>query len=123
LIITLLSHEKNIGVLALTDYILEKLGKDNCAVVGSNYLVEDKSYLIALVENYSSQNKNVIIKYVVPKEKFSNQDINFPKNIEEKSDLILRVPKFVEELKRPLEVKVYKGQGNPFLSTINEYYK
>jgi hypothetical protein len=61
LIITLLSHEKNIGVLALTDYILEKLGKDNCAVVGSNYLVEDKSSLIALVENYSSQNKNVII--------------------------------------------------------------
>lgn len=122
MIIALLAHEKNLGILPLTDYILEKLGKDNCAVLGSNYLTKDTDKLLSLVEKFSNDNKNIIIKYIYPKQKFSNQEIVIPEFIKEKSDLIIRVPKFSEEMLNPVPLEIFKGEGNPFILTIRNYY-
>jgi hypothetical protein len=122
LIITLIAHEKNLGLLPLTDYILEKLGKENCAVFGANYLTSDISPVEKLVEEYSSSCKNIILKYVIPKQKFSNQDIKFPDYFRDRSDIVLRVPKFFEEMMNPVPLEVLKGQDNPFLITIGKYY-
>lgn len=122
MIISLVAHEKNLGILPLTDYILEKLGKDNCAVLGANYLAKDYSKILDLIEEFGKHNKNIIIKYIFPKQKFSNQDIVFPDFIKEKSDLILRVPKFSEEMMSPVPLQIFKGEDNPFIVTIRNYY-
>jgi hypothetical protein len=122
MIITLVANEKNLGILTLTDFILETLGKNNCAVVGTNYLVSDIKPILEKINFFSKDNKNVIIKYVVPKIKFSNQEIKYPKEFDNLSDIIMRVPKFVEELQKPTNLEVYKGLDNPFLETIKKFY-
>jgi hypothetical protein len=122
LVITLLSHEKNLGIFPLTDYIVEKLGKDNCVVLGSNYLIKDNKSVVDLINESLNNNKNIIIKYIIPKQKFSNQAIDYPSIFEEKSDLVLRVPKFMEEMMKPVPLEILKGQDNPFILTIGKYY-
>jgi hypothetical protein len=122
MVITLIAHEKNLGLLTLTDYILENLGKNNCAVVGSNYLVSNIDPILQKIDLFSKDNKSVIIKYVVPKMKFSNQEINYPKELNHLSDIVLRVPKFTEELQKPTNIEVYKGLDNPFLDKIKNFY-
>ena len=122
MVITLLSHEKNLGIFPLTDYIVEKLGKDNCVVLGSNYLIKDNKSVIDLINESLNNNKNIIIKYIIPKQKFSNQAIDYPSIFEEKSDLVLRVPKFMEEMMKPVPLEILKGQDNPFILTIGKYY-
>jgi hypothetical protein len=122
LVITLLSHEKNLGIFPLTDYIIEKLGKDNCVVLGSNYLIKDNKSVVDLINESLNNNKNIIIKYIIPKQKFSNQAIDYPSIFEEKSDLVLRVPKFMEEMMKPVPLEILKGQDNPFILTIGKYY-
>lgn len=122
MVITLLAHEKNLGIFPLTDYIVEKLGKDNCVVLGSNYLIKDNKSVIDLINESLNNNKNIIIKYIIPKQKFSNQAIDYPSIFEEKSDLVLRVPKFMEEMMKPVPLEILKGQDNPFILTIGKYY-
>lgn len=122
MVITLLSHEKNLGIFPLTDYIVEKLGKDNCVVLGSNYLIKDNKSVIDLINESLNNNKNIIIKYIIPKQKFSNQAVDYPSIFEEKSDLVLRVPKFMEEMMKPVPLEILKGQDNPFILTIGKYY-
>ena len=41
MVISLVGHERNLGILTLTDHLLERLGKINCVVVGWNYLIEN----------------------------------------------------------------------------------
>lgn len=123
MIITLVAHEKNLGLLALTDFLLEKLGRDNCIVMGSNYLIIDPKPMMETLEKHSQDNKSVIVKYIIPKQNFSNQDLVYPSELSLRSDLVVRVPKFIEELKRPVALEVLKGEGNPMLEKIREYYK
>ena len=53
MIITLIAHERNLGIMTLTDYLLEKLGRDNCAVVGCNYLVADIAPVLESIKTHS----------------------------------------------------------------------
>lgn len=123
MIITLIAHEKNLGLLTLTDFLLEKLGKNNSSVVGSNYLVQDNDPILKKIKDFQDNNKNVLIKYVVPKTRFSNQYISYPDCFKEISDVVLRVPRFVEEVKKPVNLEVYKGEDNPILKRVKEFYK
>jgi hypothetical protein len=122
MVITLIAHEKNLGLLTLTDFILETLGKNNCAVVGTNYLVSNIDSSLEKISSFSKDNKNVIVKYVVPKIKFSNQEIKYPQEFYNLSDIVLRVPKFVEELQKPVNLEIFKGEDNPLLEKIKNFY-
>lgn len=123
MIITLISAEKNLGLLALTDYLLSILGKDNCAVTGSNYLAPDITPVLTFIDKYTKENKSVIVKYVVPKIKFTNQDIVYPKELKDIGDIVVRVPSLLEELKRPVVLDFYKGETNPLADKVRDYYK
>lgn len=120
--ILLVSSEKNLGLLTLTDFILDKLGKDSCAVLGANYLVSDLSKVLDKIEEHSKDNKNVIIKYVIPLKRFSNQGIKYPQELGDLSDLVLKVPTLLEELDTSKPLEVYKGSDNPFIKNIGNYY-
>ncbi|MDB4330192.1 hypothetical protein N9948_00495 [bacterium] len=123
MIITLIADQKNLGIMTLTDHIIEKLGRDNCAVVGTNYLVKSIKPTLDLIDSFSKSNKSVVVKYVVPKKTFNNQNLDCPKEIDSRSDIILRVPTFMEEIKRPINLEIFKGEENPFIERIREYYK
>jgi len=123
MVICLIGQERNLGLLTLTDYLLNKLGKLNCAVVGWNYLIEDNSPILKKIKEFQNINKNIIIKYVTSKYKFSfNQDIIFPEIIEEISDVIFRVPSYREEISALVPKIFLKGKGNPVEKYFDEFY-
>lgn len=121
MIITLVAQERNLGILTLTDYLIEKLGRVNTCVYGWNYLSTDTTAILEKITE-SSKTKNVIIKYVCPKLKFSNQEITYPKNLESINDLIFRVPSYKEELLPQVPQTFYKGADNFMASRIKQFY-
>ena len=123
MIIALISQEKNLGILTLTDYIQNKLGKSNCSVVGWNYLTTDYKNILDKIKEFSDNNRNVIIKYVVPKIKFSNQEIAYPEELNKISDVIFRVPSYKEEIAPVVPIDLYKGENNPVVECIKEFYR
>lgn len=120
MVITLISYEKNLGVLTLTDYLLEKLGKQSCAVYGWNYLNKNPKNIIDKI-NSAKTHKSVIIKYIVPRPKFSNDVFVIPKELQE-SDLILRVPTYREEIMQNTPLEIFKGEDNPMIEHIKKFY-
>lgn len=122
MIITLIAHERNLGILPLTDFILEKLGKQNCAVVGSNYLNPEIEKINQLKNKFAQENKNVIVKFIIPKEKFSNQNYTYPSDFYNFSDIVFRIPRILEELQNPPSLDIIKGIDNPFIQTLKSYY-
>jgi len=121
MIITLIAHDKNLGVLTLTDYLLDRLGKEHCAVLGSSYLLPNHDKLFEDLKKFSNT-PNIIIKLIVPKDKFSNTDPKYPSELDDLSDYVMRIPKYVEEKLNPVPLKVYKGEENPIFETIKEFY-
>lgn len=121
MIIGLVSQEKNLGILTLTDFLISKLGRVNTCVYGWNYLSSDTTAILEKIKE-SSKTKSVIIKYVCPKLKFSNQEIIYPKNLEDISDVIFRVPTYKEELLPQVPQQFYKGAENYMASRIKEFY-
>ena len=123
MIVCLIGHEKNLGILTLTDFLLEKLGKDNCAVVGWNYLVSNPHTIINKIKDYERNNKSVIIKYVIPRSKFSSSEvITYPESIDDLSDVIFRVPTYREEISAEVPKIFFKGEDNPIKNRIDEFY-
>jgi hypothetical protein len=122
MIITLIAHERNLGILPLTDFIIDRLGKQNCAVIGSNYLNPEVERIIQLKDKFSQENKNVIIKFIIPKEKFSNQNYAYPSDFYNFSDVVFRIPRILEELQNPPVLDIIKGIDNPFVDTLKGYY-
>ena len=121
MIIVLLGQEKNLGILTLTDHLLSKLGKQNTVVVGWNYLVSDyKSFLDKIIDH--SKTKNVIVKYVLPKIKFSNQDIAYPKELKDISDVVFRVPTYLEEIAPTVPINFLKGDTASISGDIRSFY-
>ena len=121
MIITLVSQEKNLGILTLTDFLISKLGHPNTSVYGWNYLAQDSSAILDKIME-ASKTKSVIIKYVCPKMKFSNQEITYPKNLEDISDVMVRVPSYREELLPQVPQIFYKGADNFMATRIKEFY-
>lgn len=123
MIVCLLGHERNLGILTLTDHLLDKLGKQNSVVVGWNYLISDFKSLLEKIKESTKENKNVIIKYVFPKNRFSfNQDVTYPKELEEISDVVFRVPTYREEISATVPKIFLKGKGNPIEKYFDEFY-
>ena len=121
MIITFISQEKNLGILTLTDFILnDVLGKDT-AVIGWNYLHTEYSDLLDRIKKLSLS-KSVIIKYVIPKIKFSNQDFSYPKELLSISDLVFVVPTYREEIAAVTPIKILKGSDNPVVIHIKRFY-
>jgi len=119
--ITFISQEKNLGILTLTDFMLKEiLGKDT-VVVGWNYLYKDYSNLLEQI-NKLSLTKNVIIKYIIPRIRFSNQDFTYPKELADTSDLIFIVPTYREELAADTPIRILKGQDSPIIMHIKQFY-
>ena len=119
MIIGLIGQEKNIGILTLTEYISKKLG--NYTILGLNYLVKDHSSIFAKIDDYKN-NHNVIIKYVVPRLRFSNQEIVYPEQLNDVCDIVFRIPSYLEEISAQPTLIFYKGVGNEFSKTIREFY-
>ena len=123
MIISLIGQEKNLGLLTLTDYLIDKLGKNNIGVVGWNYLVSDYSTILESIDSYGKNNKSVIIKYAMPRIKFSNQAVEYPKEINTLSDVVFRVPSYKEELMPTVPLTFFKGEDNPIVKHIKDFYK
>lgn len=121
MIISLIAQEKNLGILTLTDFLISKLGQGNISVFGWNYLTLDTSLLLEKIKE-SSKTKSIIIKYLCPKIKFSNQELTFPKSLLEISDLVFRVPSYKEELLPQVPLNFYKGSDNYMASRFKEFY-
>jgi len=121
MIITLVSQEKNLGILTLTDCLRSKLGKANTVITGWNYLINDYKTILEKIEELKP-NKNIIIKYVIPKIRFSNQEVVYPKELENISDVIFKVPTYKEELAPSPILVFYKGGEIPFTSNIRDFY-
>lgn len=122
MIITLVSQEKNLGILTLTDFLISKLGVSNTCVYGLNYLSLDDSLLLEKIAE-SSKSKSVILKYLCPKLKFSNQELTYPKKLDSFSDVVFRVPSYKEELLPQVPLMFYKGAENFMAGRIQEFYK
>ena len=52
MILALIAHERNLGLLTITDYLLDILGKDNCAVVGINYLQDNIDPILKKIDTF-----------------------------------------------------------------------
>jgi len=123
MIISLIGHERNLGILTLTDHLIDKLGKVNCVVVGWNYLMSDPEPIVKKIKTATQNNKSVIVKYVIPRNKFSsNQVITYPEVLSELSDVIFRVPTYREEISAKVPKIYFKGEGNPIEKHFNEFY-
>ena len=122
MIFTLVCYEKNLGILPLTDFLLKELEREKTGIVGWNYLVEDYSKLIEKLKEESKE-RNIIVKYIVPKIKFSNQEITYPEALKELSDFIFKVPTYREEIAKEVPLIYYKGDLNaPIVDKIKKYY-
>ena len=122
MIITLLGYERNLGIVTLTDHLLANLSREHTAVLGWNYLVVDYKPILDKVTEFSKGGKNVILKYVLPKVKFTNQGISYPKEIDEVSDLVFLVPTYREELAPQVPIRFFKGEEKPICQVIKKYY-
>lgn len=123
MIICLIGHERNLGILTLTDHLLDKLGKSNSVVVGWNYLTTNTTPFLEKINEAKNNNKNIIIKYVVPKNRFSfNQDIVYPDTLKDISDVVFKVPSYREEISAVVPKVFFKGKGNPMEVYFNEFY-
>lgn len=122
MIITLLGVERNLGIITLTDHLLINLSKANTAVLGWNFLVQDYKPILDKMTAFKQEGKNVILKYVLPKIKFNNQGISYPKEIDEISDVVFLVPTYREEIAPQVPLKFYKGEDNPIFEVIKKYY-
>jgi len=119
--ISLIGHERNIGILTLTDYLNDKLGKNINVIMGSNYLNFNEEFIKEKINEIKKP--NIIFKYLIPRNSFSfNQDINYPKIINEWSDVIFRVPTYKEEISEKVPLIFYKGAENPICKHINAFY-
>jgi len=122
MIFTLICYEKNLGILPLTDFLLQELERGKTSVIGWNYLVEDYSKLIDKIKEEPKE-RNIIVKYIIPKVKFSNQEITYPEALKELSDFIFRVPTYREELAKEVPLIYYKGDLTaPIVEKIKKYY-
>lgn len=122
MIITLLGSEKNLGLIALTDHLLNSLDRNHTAVLGWNYLVQDYSGILEKINVFSKAGKNVLVKFVLPKTRFSNQGISYPEELEKISDVIFLVPSYREELAPQVPMRFLKGQEKPIHQVIKAYY-
>jgi len=123
MIISLIGHERNLGILTLTDHLINKLGKSNCVVMGWNYLIEDPTSFYEKVDASSKLNKSIIIKYIVPRNRFSsNQIISYPDFLKDRSDVVFRVPTYREEVSAKVPKIFFKGEDNPIVKHVNEFY-
>jgi len=123
MIVSLIGHERNLGILTLTDHLVEKLGKANCVVVGWNYLVPNFEHIIKKIKTGTQDNKSVIIKYIIPRNRFSsNQKIVYPEILEDMSDVIFRVPTYREEISAEVPQIFFKGESNPIRKHFVEFY-
>jgi len=123
MIISLIGHEKNLGILTLTDHLLTKLGKENCVVVGWNYLVIDFEPILTKIKEAQQNNKNVLVKYIIPRNKFStNREICYPDVLNTLSDVVFKVPTYREELAAIVPKVFFKGKNNPIKKYIDEFY-
>ena len=123
MIICLVGHERNLGILTLTDHLLSKLGKGTTVVVGWNYLTKNTDTLMKKISEATQINKNVIIKYVVPKNRFSyNQDVVYPDALKDLSDVVFKVPTYREEISSEVPKVFFKGKGNPIEKHFDEFY-
>ena len=59
MIIALVSQEKNLGLLTLTDFLISKLGHSNTVVYGWNYLLPDSSAILEKLLGRMSVDKNL----------------------------------------------------------------
>jgi len=123
MIISLIGHERNLGILTLTDHLLSRLGKINCVVVGWNYLVSDVEPILKKIREATQQNKSVVVKYIVPRNRFSsNQEIVYPDVLKEKSDVVFKVPTYLEEISAEVPKVFFKGKGNPIEKHFDDFY-
>jgi len=121
MVISLLSQERNLGLLTVTDLILDRLGKDNLAIFGWNYLNPDATEILTKI-NETKTTKSIIIKYIYPKIKFSNQVVVCPEELKDISDLIFQIPTYREELMPKVPLKFFKGEDNPMVEHIRKFY-
>jgi len=121
MVITLIAHERNLGLLSVTDHLLKTLGRANCSVLGWNYLVSDYSTYLEKIKEIS-KTKSVIVKYVVPRSKFSGEVIVYSNELESLSDVVFRVPTYLEETLPEVPLNYYKGDDNPIVARIKELY-
>lgn len=123
MIISLIGHERNLGILTLTDHLLTRLGKTNCVVVGWNYLVPDAEPLLKKIREAAQQNKSVVVKYIVPRNRFSsNQVIVYPDVLKDMSDVVFKVPTYREEISAKVPKVFFKGKGNPLEKHFDDFY-
>jgi len=124
MIISLIAHEKNLGILTLTDHLLSKLGKTNCVVVGWNYLVLDHQLILKKINEATQKNKSVIVKYMVPRYRFSsNQTLVYPEVLKDLSDVVFRVPTYREEISVVVPKIYLKGNDNPITKHLDKFYQ
>jgi len=123
MIISLIGHERNLGILTLTDHLINRLGKTNCVVVGWNYLVPDAEPILKKIREATQQNKSVVVKYVVPRNRFSsNQVVVYPDILEDMSDIVFKVPTYREEISVEVPKVFFKGKGNPLEKHFDDFY-
>ena len=121
MILTLIGQEKNLGTIVLTDFLRSKLGIQNVVIFGFNYLTKDYSKIVEEIKEVS-KTQSVILKYITPKIKFTNQLNTYPEEINNFSDLIFQVPTYKEEIAPKVILKFYKGEENPFSEHIRKFY-
>jgi len=121
MILCLVSQEKNLGILTLTDFLIKEIGKPGITVYGWNYLIQDSVELIERIKQ-DSTNRTVLVKYVIPKIRFSNQGSSFPRELEEISDIMFKVPSYREELSPQVPLVFLKGENHPIVKYIKKFY-
>ena len=121
MVISLIAHERNLGLLSITDHLIHTLGKENCVVFGWNYLVSDYTSYLEKIKGVSEA-KNIIVKYVIPRSRFSGEVPNYPKELDTLSDIVFRVPTYLEEISSNVPLTYFKGGDNPLVSRIKELY-
>jgi len=121
MIVTLISQERNLGILTLTDYLIEKVGKSHINIFGFNYL-NLESFDRVINAAIQDPTKLILVKYVTPRERFSNQGVSIPEEMTLKSDLIFKVPTYLEEISRNAPLLFYKGEDNYIAEHIKKFY-
>lgn len=119
MLITLIGQEKNLGILTLTDHLISFFGKDNVVVLGCNYLQDEKKILEKISE---ITNKKIILKYITPKEKFSNAPAKYPEILNNMSEIVFKVPSYREEVSSTVPTIYYKKNDEKIEKTINSFY-
>lgn len=123
MLVSLIGHERNLGILTLTDHLLDRLGKINCVVVGWNYLLNDPAPVLKKIKEATQDNKNVIVKYLIHRNRFSsNREITYPDVLKDISDVIFRVPTYREEIAAQVPKIFFKGDGNPIKKHFEDFY-